>query len=107
MSKDAALINLPEPQTAESVLTVSQNLEDQGFLRNVLSRSNWRLIVVGSRREAADFLLYNTTSVVVSESHLSDGTWKDVLDDLKSIPNPPRLIVTSDLADERLSAPKF
>jgi DNA-binding response OmpR family regulator len=104
MSKDAALFNLPVPQTAEAVLTVSQNLEDLGFLRDVLSRSNWRLVGVGSRREAISFLLDNTIPVVVSESKLSDGTWKDVLADLKRIPNPPRLIVTSDLADERLWA---
>ena len=104
MSNDAALINLPVPQKAEAVLTVSQNPEDQGFLSNVLSHSNWRLVNVGSRKEAITFLLGNTTPVVVSESKLSDGTWKDVLADLKSLQNPPRLIVTSDLADERLWA---
>jgi DNA-binding response OmpR family regulator len=104
MSNDAALINLPVPQTAEAVLTVSQNPEDQGLLGKVLSRSAWRLVNVGSRKEAITFLLGNTTPVVVSESKLSDGTWKDVLADLKSLQNPPRLIVTSDLADERLWA---
>ena len=50
------------------------------------------------------FLRDNRVAVVVSESELSDGTWKDVLADLKSVPNPPRLIVTSDLADESLWA---
>ena len=99
-----ALLNLPAPRTAETVLMVSPRLDDYDFLRDVLSGSNWRPFGLRSRSEALSFLRDNSVSVVVSETELSDGTWKDVLSDLKSVPNPPRLIVTSDRVDERLWA---
>jgi FixJ family two-component response regulator len=35
---------------------------------------------------------------------LSPGSWKDVLDQVTILPDPPSLIVTSRLADERLWA---
>jgi DNA-binding response OmpR family regulator len=42
--------------------------------------------------------------VVVCERDLSPGSWKDVLDQVTILPDPPSLIVTSRLADERLWA---
>jgi DNA-binding response OmpR family regulator len=42
--------------------------------------------------------------VVVCESDLQPGTWKEVLEELRSLPDPPLLIVTSRVADERLWA---
>ena len=42
--------------------------------------------------------------VVVCESDLQPGTWKEVLEELSTLPDPPFLIVTSRLADERLWA---
>jgi two-component system OmpR family response regulator len=99
-----ALLNLPVPRTAEAVLMVSPSPADHEFFRDVLSGSNWRLFGVRSRREALSCLRSNSIAVVISEIKLSDGAWKDVLADLKSVPNPPRLIVTSDLVDESLWA---
>jgi DNA-binding response OmpR family regulator len=42
--------------------------------------------------------------VVVCESDLQPGTWKEVLEELRTLPDPPLLIVTSRIADERLWA---
>jgi DNA-binding response OmpR family regulator len=42
--------------------------------------------------------------VVVCESDLQPGTWKEVLEELRALPDPPLLIVTSRCADERLWA---
>jgi len=42
--------------------------------------------------------------VVVCESDLQPGTWKEVLEELNALPDPPFLIVTSRLADDRLWA---
>ncbi len=99
MSNEAGL-QLPIP--TEAVLAVSPHLDDHAFLRDALS--HWRCFGTKSRHEASFLLRAHRVAVVVSDSNLSDGTWKDLLTDLKSIPNPPRLIVTSDLADERLWA---
>ena len=99
MSNQAGL-QLPIP--TEAVLTVSPRLNDHAFLRDALS--HWTCFGTKSRHEASFLLRAHRVADVVSDSDLSDGTWKDLLTDLKSIPNPPRLIVTSDLADERLWA---
>ena len=104
MPNKSALLNLPVPGTAEAVLVVSPSLDDHNFFRDVLSGSNWIPFGRRSRREALSFLRDNSTAVVISDSKLSDGSWKDVLNDLRSVLNPPNLIVTSDLRDERLWA---
>ena len=43
-------------------------------------------------------------SVVVCERTLQTGTWIDVLENIKVLPNVPSLIVASRLADDRLWA---
>jgi len=42
--------------------------------------------------------------VVVCEQDLQPGSWRDVLEQAVVLPDPPSLIVTSRLADERLWA---
>jgi hypothetical protein len=42
--------------------------------------------------------------VVVCERDLTPGSWKEVLDQVTILPDPPAFIVTSRLADERLWA---
>jgi DNA-binding response OmpR family regulator len=42
--------------------------------------------------------------VVVCERDLPDGSWKHLLDKVETLARPPRLIVASRLADERLWA---
>ncbi len=93
---------MPYEARLESVLAISPHFDDYAFLRDALS--HWRCFGTKSRHEASLLLREHRVAVVVSDSDLNDGTWKDVLTDLKSVPNPPRLIVTSDLADERLWA---
>jgi DNA-binding response OmpR family regulator len=41
---------------------------------------------------------------VIGEASLPDGTWRDLLRECASFPAPPRLIVTSNLTDDRLWA---
>ena len=42
--------------------------------------------------------------VVIAESRLPDGDWKNVLLELDRLPSPPNLIVASRTADDRLWA---
>src|SRR5262249_22307746 len=104
MTSETALLNLPVPDATEAVLTVSLRLEDHAFLRDILSRFNWRAVGMRSRKDVLSHLQRHAAAVLISETDLSDGTWRDVLADLESLPNPPRVIVTSDLADEGLWA---
>ena len=91
MSNETALLNLQLPIPAEAVLTVSPHLDDHAFFRDVLG--SWRCLGTKSRREAWLLLQDHPVAVVVSESELIDGDWKDLMTDLRTVPNPPRLIV--------------
>ena len=45
-----------------------------------------------------------TPSLVITEANLGVGNWKDVLEAMQSLTNPPLVIVFSRLADEHLWA---
>ena len=66
---------------------------------------------VGGRRASGPILLISqypevihshVLGVVVIESELPDGTWRDVLSSLDDVPDPALLIVVSRLAGERV-----
>ena len=102
MSNEAGLLNLQLSVPTEAVLAVSPHLDDHVFLLDTLR--HWRCLRTKSCREALKLLREHQVAVVVSDGDLSDGTWKDLLTDLRSVPHPPRLIVTSDFANECLWA---
>ena len=55
-----------------------------------------------SWQEALDRLKGYRTPVVICETELPDASWQDVLAGLSRMPEPPVLVVSSRLADERL-----
>jgi DNA-binding NtrC family response regulator len=86
------------------ILLISQYREDEHFLREVLTNFACPLETSESWQEARPVIHSHVLSVVVTESELPDGTWRDVLSSLDQVSNPPLLIVVSRLADERLWA---
>ena len=92
------------PVRRVTVLAISPFARDHVFLRNTFSHSKWRLRSVGSLREAREYLRHDSRYVVICEKDLPDCTWKDILEELAVLEEPPPLIVTSRLADERLWA---
>ena len=106
--------NSPEITTAgiSSVLSISPSEEDHFVLQDILN------LLDGSLDPHRTFLLKSCSrlstalstlrdypyEVVVCERDLLPGSWKDVLDLVTIVPDPPPLIVTSRLADERLWA---
>ena len=95
-----------------SVLSISPVEEDHFVLRDILN------LLDGSLDPHRTFLLKSCANlstalsvlrdrqfeVVVCARDLAPGSWKDVLDQVTILPDPPSLIVTSRLADERLWA---
>jgi DNA-binding NtrC family response regulator len=95
-----------------SVLSISPIEEDHFVLQDILN------LLDGSLEPQRTFLMKSCTNlstglsalrdrqfeVVVCERDLSPDSWKDVLDQVTIVPDPPPLIVTSRLADERLWA---
>jgi DNA-binding response OmpR family regulator len=93
-----------QPERVVTVLAVSPFEDDHLFLRSIFGHSKWQIHSARSWGEAQAFLSRQPMPVVLCESELDDGTWKDVLGGLSAAPDPPALVVTSRLADEYLWA---
>jgi DNA-binding response OmpR family regulator len=106
--------NSPEMTTNRSVpvLSISPIDEDHFFLQAILNRlestpDRRRIFTVNSCGTLASGLAAlrkRQFEVVDCERDLPPGSWKDVLDQVTILPDPPSLIVTSRFADERLWA---
>jgi len=100
---ESELISLP-PGTPARILSISPFPSDHAVLRKVIHGSPWELI---TRKTAADAVqeLYRTRfRVVFCEFHLTDGSWRDILEPAASLDEPPLLIVTSQFADDHVWA---
>ena len=95
-SADTLQINMANKR--EIVLSISPFRQDHDFLRSVLGR----ISEVCTCREAVALFNREKTAVLICERDLPDGNWKDILGLIAPVPYPPRLIVTSRLADEHL-----
>jgi len=97
----------PEIETGETtitVLSVSPSEDDHDALERLLNRRKWQIRKALTLTSAVALLQETQISVVVCERDLDAGTWKDMLDHLTLLPQPPCLIVTSRLADDCLWA---
>ena len=94
------------------VLSISPMEEDHFFLQNILNDLHGTLdpshtFKVNACTTLASGLLAlrkRQFEVVVCERDLMPGSWRDVLEQVTILPDPPSLVVTSRLADERLWA---
>ena len=86
------------------VLVVSESSESGAALSMMLGANNWRIQQAHSCGEAAALLSRARISVVVCESGLPDGDWKNLLRYTSHASDGPRLIVTCRVADEALWA---
>jgi CheY-like chemotaxis protein len=106
--------NSPEitPNGIVPVLSISPIEEDHFFLEDILNglqgtHDPSRTFVVTSCATLASALAAvrkRQFEVVTCERDLPPGSWKDVLEQVTILPDPPSLIVTSRLADEHLWA---
>ena len=96
--------SLPAENGAVKVLLVNALGDDHQSLTQILRHSGWKYSVARSRAEALTFLRDNTVPVLICESNLIDGTWRDLLDHIACLEPAPLLIVTSRLADDALWA---
>jgi DNA-binding response OmpR family regulator len=80
------------------VLLVCATAEAGDTLTGILRKERWAVQPAQSAEEALDHLSRHTIPVVICESSLPDGDWKDLLS------KAPRLIVTARNADDALWA---
>jgi DNA-binding NtrC family response regulator len=86
-----------------TILSVSPHKEDHDSLQGIFGHSRWRVLPAANLKIGAA-LLQCGVSVVVCERDLEGGTWIDLLRQAQTVAEPPTVIVTSRLADDRLWA---
>jgi DNA-binding response OmpR family regulator len=97
---------LAEKQIANlTVLAVLPAEEDRKSIERVLAHSKWKLTFARDFRESQAKLRRSVPGVVISDHDLSNGyCWKDLLQELGVLEDPPPLIVVTRLADDFLWA---
>jgi DNA-binding NtrC family response regulator len=86
------------------VLAVTGSNDDLGKLQGAFAHSSWQLRTARNVDQAKSSLLRETIGVVICACHLPDGDWKALFEFAAGLPEPPRLIVFSRHADDRLWA---
>jgi len=94
------------------VLSVGLGHEDSSGLAAIFTRSEWpscpdaewKLQTSASLRSAVSVLGKDGPHIVVCEKSLGNDSWRDLLDQVCHVPDPPALIVASRVADEYLWA---
>jgi DNA-binding response OmpR family regulator len=99
-----ALGNSSAAERAGAVLVVSPFEGDLRSLRGTLAPSNWTLYAATGGIEAMEILRRTSVPVILCESELPDGDWRDLLAAVAELQCPPLIIVTSQFADECLWA---
>jgi len=112
--KDVVMNSSPEITTngIAPVLSISPMQEDHFFLQNILDRlqgtldpsRTFKVNACATLGSALAALRTRQFEIVICERDLPPGSWREVLDQVTILPDPPALIVTSRLADERLWA---
>lgn len=93
--------NLSEPNRVV-VLAVTPFADDAACLKEIFSHSNWIFERVDSCGAARRFLRDTPASVVICEGTLADGCWRDLLEAVSELSDPPHLIVASGSANDLL-----
>jgi len=87
-----------------SALLVGEFAEERVLLQEIFRKCGWRLFEASDRRRALHSLERNPIRVVIAETSLPAWDWRKVLHDLRKLPVPPQLVVTSRTADDHLWA---
>ena len=98
----AAASSCPMQRELITVLLVSPRDDDRESLQALLGHSNWRLLVATDCRTAVGILRRKHVPVVICHCSLPDGAWTDLLEEVGKLPHPPKVIVSSPLADHAL-----
>jgi len=87
-----------------AVLSVSSGQDFHASLERIFRGSGWDLVQNHTLASSFSSLQDTTISIVICEDNLFPGTWRDMLRHVLQMDDPPILIVTARLADERLWA---
>ena len=95
-------------ETSLTNLMTALNLDpaesDHASLRDILRTSSLNLKSHTGVESALRYLTENRIPLVFCASDFRTGPWQEMLERISALPDPPYLIVTSRLADDRLWA---
>ena len=91
-------------ESGVSALLVGEYETDRILLRELFREFDWRLFEADDRTRALDCLTQNPVHVLITENNLQRWDWRNALNDLRRMAQPPQLIVTSRTADDHLWA---
>ncbi len=100
-TRDPARTGRRQPLT---ILSISATVEDHRGLGRILDDQLWQIADAGTFRQAINCLCKNRPAVIICESKLPDGTWRELLSYVAGLTDSPALIVTSTEATEHLAA---
>jgi DNA-binding NtrC family response regulator len=84
------------------VLVISPVTDDHLTLGRIFSHSRWEVHYACTYAEALEQLYASTVPVILTDCDVPPFSWKDVLNSVADVINPPRLIVASENPDARL-----
>lgn len=86
-----------------SLLLVGPERDEKTFLKSVLG-SSCLIMECTTRAKAVLTVRVKHVAVVICNRDQARAPWRELLEELKGLPDPPLVIVASRLADERLWA---
>jgi DNA-binding NarL/FixJ family response regulator len=95
---------LPLPEAPVTVLLVSAHPSDRISLQRILAGTDWKLQVRTTCHDGITLLRQKRVPVVICDVGEIDTNWRCLLYEMADLATPPKLIVSSRLADERLWA---
>jgi DNA-binding NtrC family response regulator len=103
---------IDEERGNATVLFISTNEEDCVFLERIFREFDWTLYtnstwtLIASPTLASSFAVLRERPIPIAlcECDVLPGNWREMLEHISLLPDPPLVIVTSRLADERLWA---
>ncbi len=93
-----------DPRIHIPALVIVGPVEEECGQGSFFDQFPWQVCRMRECLEFATVTPWIATRVIVCERDLPDGDWKDILEAASRMDDPPPLIVTSRLADDRLWA---
>jgi DNA-binding response OmpR family regulator len=93
------------PIANSTILAVFPAWNDRTALFRIFARSNWELTFARDFRETQIALRESLPGCVISDYHLLNGyCWTELLQEIRTMEEPPPLVVANHFTDDRLWA---
>jgi DNA-binding NtrC family response regulator len=113
MKKNNDMTRTPPSQTRHALkssvdrnvraLLVSPFDDDAEALKQIFGQNDWDLDEANTCKEALDFFTRDRVPIVICNPASPQGGWKELVSHLAPLPQPPRVFVISETADQAVA----